>query len=422
MKNDDRLLNEPIHLSNEINPIISLIYQIKSTPIVDQRSFLNVCFDYFQKNQHKLEQIYEFEHFYSIEKCFEWFFTRSFLYDLLKKSLSNLNIEMIYLLRFFVQNLDKQIHSSCVNKIICKGHLLTIDQIEYLMNLDVKQSFYFHNYFIFSSNQEKIIDLFNHRTHSNGLHKVLFRITLKNKSIGIYENEFVLPLFSSFRKTSMIFDKRIWFIDVEVNQQEFFVGQNQQFPIDLPNYLFNQHLFDESQQIYSLLFKQYPRLSSKICHALGLIQQNRGSPLDALQFHLKSFELSSKDDPLRCDYLNHIGILYDQLNDYQQALHFYFRALKKLTNKSCQMKIFNNIAITYAKQKQYEQSLKYFHKSLDLQQQFQIQFDFLHNNLGLIYFYLKDYQQASQQFSLALKLTQSDVFKQIILRNLDFLN
>ena len=86
------------------------------------------------------------------------------------------------------------------------------------------------------------------------------------------------------------------------------------------------------------------------------------------------------------------------------------------------MKIFNNIAITYAKQKQYEQSLKYFHKSLDLQQQFQIQLDFLHNNLGLIYFYLKDYQQASQQFSLALKLTQSDVFKQIILRNLDFLN
>ena len=64
--------------------------------------------DYYHLNHHELDQITEFKDKYQPTKnVFKWFLRETFLQRLLTKSLSTLNLTVLFALRFFIKDTFK---------------------------------------------------------------------------------------------------------------------------------------------------------------------------------------------------------------------------------------------------------------------------------------------------------------------------
>ncbi len=107
-KSDEHKLNEPIKIISDKDDIIPILLEINSS-LIDKRQFLNICWKQYQGNPHEKENIQEFEHLYSSSKALNYFFKETFLYRLLIKSLQIFNIDILFLLRFFLQDIEQQL-------------------------------------------------------------------------------------------------------------------------------------------------------------------------------------------------------------------------------------------------------------------------------------------------------------------------
>ena len=402
---------------NSTRKILSFLFQIKSN-LIDKRELLNLLFNSYQKNSKRLKEIEEFEHFYLSKSSLDYFLNPTFISSIFQKSLQLNNIQFIYLLRFFLQDLNEQLNS-CLNfsNECYKGQLMSMNQIEYLNYLNENQiEFSFNNFLILNENKEEILNNLNNSTNTNSLHKVLFEFQ-SNQLIKIYKTFLILPILTFCKINSIKLEKRIWIINLkitnEINQIDIVE------PIQFGIYLKQIHLYDQSEQIFKLLLKQYPLENSKFYFQLGKLNEEKCLYSQSLNYYLKSIENVSKEDyPI---YLNSTGLIYDYLNDYTNSLNYYFKSLKLIKSNNLKSILFNNIGITYANLKQYHQALEYFQKSLNIEKN-SSRINILYNNIALIYFYTEQFDTCEEYFQLALKSCQLNKKHQgIILQNLAYL-
>ncbi|CAF1570598.1 unnamed protein product, partial [Rotaria sordida] len=146
-KGDEQKLNESIKLKIHNDEIILLLLQINSS-LIDKKYLLNICLKFYENNISELENIREFEHLYSSLNALEWFFNETFLYRLLIKSLHIFNIEILFLLRFFLQDIDQQLRNcTIVSERVYRGQLMTIDQIDFIQQ-SINDKYFRFNLFI----------------------------------------------------------------------------------------------------------------------------------------------------------------------------------------------------------------------------------------------------------------------------------
>ncbi len=65
--------------------------------------------DYNRELTTELRILHEFEHTYSFEKPIWWYTRESFLYKILNKVLHTENIDLLFLFRFFIHDIEKQL-------------------------------------------------------------------------------------------------------------------------------------------------------------------------------------------------------------------------------------------------------------------------------------------------------------------------
>ena len=116
--------------------LIDCLIRMKSNP-TDQKMNLSL----YVKNNikeiiHELKIINEFEKNYSPNRSIWWYTRQSFLYRLLNKALRVQNIDLIYLFRFFIRDIQKQLEKNkCTSTIrVYRGQLMSKDEIEILKN------------------------------------------------------------------------------------------------------------------------------------------------------------------------------------------------------------------------------------------------------------------------------------------------
>ncbi|CAF3835168.1 unnamed protein product [Rotaria sp. Silwood1] len=423
-KSEEQKLNQSIELLINKDEIIPLILQIDSS-LIDKKYLLNICSKFYENNISELENIREFEHLYSSSNALDWFFNETFLYRLLIKSLQIFNIEIIFLLRFFLQDINQQlIYCSTVYERVYHGQLMTIDQIN-LINQSINDKYIrFNSFIIANRNKEQVINSLLNSSNTNDLHRVLFDID--SNQIGKQYKEYIIfPITTYFRIISVNFEKQIWIVKIIVfNSNKSNENENKnKNPFQLAHLLRHIGQLDQSEKLFYLLLNQYPSMNSQCYDGLGRIAQDKGLYDISLNFYLKSLQTVSLKNRAHC--LNNIGCAYDYLEQYEYALQYYSQALTLMKNDIYQAMCLSNMGITYPKNEQYQQALECFQHSLSIREKSlsdnHPDIGISHTHIGVVYSSIGQLDLALKHFNLALKSfssNNSDINQAIVYQNM----
>ena len=120
---------------------------------------------------------------------------------------------------------------------------------------------------------------------------------------------------------------------------------------------FEQNLFDDSIKYLKIASNLYPE-SYEIYHQLGLVYEKLKKYNEAIKYYITANKFNKKKDS---STLNNLGNIYGYLKDYEKAIFFYNQALKCNGDKS---KIYNNLADTYSDIGDLEKTIYCYEQSL----------------------------------------------------------
>ena len=143
---------------------------------------------------------------------------------------------------------------------------------------------------------------------------------------------------------------------------------------------------------------------------IGLVYDNLGQYNKALDYYEKSLGIYKKIDDVRNQgiTLNNIGAVYDNLGQYNKALEYYKKSLeirKKIGDISGEGTTLNNIGLVYNKLGQYSKALEYYEKSLEIKKRIDdVKGEGISlNNIGLVYDNLGQYNKALEYYEKSLE-------------------
>ncbi len=405
------------------NEIISLLLQIPSISI-DKKYLLNICLKEYQKSSNQLESIGDFEHLYLSSNALNYFLNETFLYRLLIKSVYIFNIEILYLLRFFLQDIDEQLKTcSTISGKVYRGQLMTIDQIHSLTQSQ-ENPIRFNSFIIANQNQEQARKSLQNFSNTNNFHRVLFEID-QNQIGKQYKEYIIFPITTIFKIYSVTLENRIWIVKLNVVDNSNQTLQKKDFnSIHLAQYLREIGHLDQAEKLFELLLNQYPSLHSQCYHGLGRIAQDKGFYEISLNFYFKSLQTVSNDERSFC--LNNIGCAYDYLEQYEEALQFYSQASTTMKSDVDKSMCLNNMGITYAKLDQYDQALQCFQDSLSIREKYlspnHPDIGICYTNIGVILSSRDQLDDALKNYQLALKCfsinNSVQIFRAIVYQNM----
>jgi hypothetical protein len=102
----------------------------------DKDEFIVQCTEFFANNLTELEKLKDFHLKYRQEEVFEWYTKDSFIYRLLNKALRTQNIDLLFLYRFFLQDMQSQLALHQEQSTICvyRGQVLSKKEWDELSN------------------------------------------------------------------------------------------------------------------------------------------------------------------------------------------------------------------------------------------------------------------------------------------------
>jgi len=106
-----------------------------------------------------------------------------------------------------------------------------------------------------------------------------------------------------------------------------------------------------------------------------------------------------------------LGLIYDELNNYDSAMFFYLKALEKnkiINNKEEEANIYNAIGNIYFNRFFFEKALINYHQSISINESLGNKRGIARNlgNIGNVFYYQKDYNKAVVYYTKALKMQQ----------------
>lgn len=155
--------------------------------------------------------------------------------------------------------------------------------------------------------------------------------------------------------------------------------------------------------------KYLPEIISALHHA-GLINSKQANYQTALALLYEALELAEASNlEAEADLLLNIGIVYDKIADFNNALDCYEKALtiyKKQKDSLKMASIYNNVGLVYFAKEEPKIALNYFKKSVAIKTKLgQPSYRYNYANYGRIYQHLKNYDSAKYYFSKALSIT-----------------
>ncbi|MFP4338882.1 MAG: tetratricopeptide repeat protein [Cyclobacteriaceae bacterium] len=106
---------------------------------------------------------------------------------------------------------------------------------------------------------------------------------------------------------------------------------------------------------------------------------------------------------------NNLGVVYDYLGDYSQALNMYYKSLEVLKNSDDVESIviaYNNIGLIYFSQKKYDEALKFYQKGIEISEAHHLNtnLSYVFHNLAELHFEKGDHQEALRFFKKSLDI------------------
>ena len=411
LKSDRYRLNERTKLSFHTEPTLSILMNIKST-FVDTRQLLNVARQFFHDNPRQLKRVQEFEHLYSSSSSssspLTWFNETTFLYRFLLKAFHTGNVEMIFLLRFFLQDLDKQLHQCPpATDRVYRALLMSNEQLDQLnRSMKEKKPLRFLSFLVAQRNVEELFTSLEHSTHAiatSSLRRVLVQIE-PNEIGKSYEQCVIFPPQTEFIVQTVRLDRDVWRVTIAMLVSDQLMPQRARTALELAHHLRTVGQLDQAERLFHRLLIEDPSSSAKYYNGLGQVAQDQGLYETSLQFYFKALDLLSRKNRSHC--LNHIGCVYDSLERYPLALEFYSQSLDLMRTPLDRAMCWNNLGITCANNKQWEHAQQCLEYSLAIRQKYladdDVQLGISYANLAVLHASLKQLDRAMDFYQRAL--------------------
>ena len=423
--------------------LIECLLRMKSTS-TEKDELIALCQQYYKGNEVELSLLNEFKKYYSADRALWWYTREAFPYRLMNKALRVLNIDLLFLLRFFLrdvhQQLEQQQSSFCFPLYRCQ--LMSKEEIQLLQN-SIGEYITMNSYFSTSVNRRQALQFLD---YSSDLEQVLFEIDADPQSRHIKpfaditsysyfpeEEEILFMLGSIFQIISVDCDKdELWTVrmvlvsddhhdsSVILNQMKSEYMGHETNILTYGNILRDMGKLDEAEKYYRRFLDQSSKnfLDIANCYcSLGTVASANGKYDESLQWHLDSLEIKTEKlnshDPSIASSYNSMAIVYRKKGDYQKALVSYEKALK-IWKKSLHKNhpkvamCLNNIGAVYEDQKNYPKAFEYYKEALNIAKkceptEYRV-LSAIHNNFGNIYCTLNDYNQALEYYNEGFRL------------------
>jgi tetratricopeptide (TPR) repeat protein len=429
--------------------LIDCLLRMKESTI-EKNDLISLCKEQYKGNPHELSIINDFEKNYTSYRAIWWYTRQSFLYRLLNKALRVQNVDLIYLFRFFIRDINHQLKelNTCSTPIhVYRGQLMVNDELQILKD-SIGKYISINSFFSTSLNRDLAL-VFSR--DSNHCERVLFEIEANPQTndgklfadISTYsyfpdESEVLFMLGSIFRLRDIVLnDDGLWVIGMALSSGndhdlkpifEHMKNQHGQDKTDLLSFghvLRDMGKFDEAENYYRRLLYPLPTDSQELgrCyHALGIIAYEKGDYESSLKWHQNALEQKLRslksDDPQLANSYNSIGTIYERKKDYTRALQSFHKSLNILQqafgDDHPRVAIcLNNIAGIYQTEKRYNEALEYNKRALNIREKHlpadHPDLGASHSNIGITYRCLGQYDLAIDHHNRSLNIHQKSL-------------
>ncbi|CAF1431777.1 unnamed protein product [Adineta ricciae] len=391
---------------------IDILLRIK--PTQEDRDELNFLLHKIYKgNASELAIVKEFDEKYRADDALWWYTRESFVYRLLNKALRVQNIDILFLFRFFIIDLQQQLAKyRCTMPIrLYRGQKMCKDEVQMLRNSIGR--FVSFNSFLSTSTDSSVAHKFLMQTSGEG-ERVLFQIdadpTISTKPFAditqrshfCNEKEVLIMLGSIFRIIDSLH------------------GGGEKNLLSFGNVLAEMGRFDEAEKYYFRLLKHLSADNpdtARCYHGLGNIADEKEDYDASLEWHQKSLQIRTEalraDHPhLAANYIS-IGCAFFNQADYQQAFESFEKAHDIIetafgASHPDVAVCLNNMGCVYEREQKYITALRYHEKALRIRlkclPEYHPDVAQSYHNIGNIYRALREYDVALENYQKALEI------------------
>jgi tetratricopeptide (TPR) repeat protein len=335
-----------------------------------KEEMLTVCRHYYRNNPRLLEDINTFDQTYHIDECIRWYTRETFVYKLINKALRTEDIEQLYIFRYYIADLSKQLAQECKKiktgedeKIyLYRGTTIVKEEIEkFKGNLD--KLIAINGYWSTSRDRSYALTFATKLTHRPDTMAVLFEIECdihdQNDSI-IFADISHLSQFSN--EMEVLFDAGSVF-QIEKIREEM---EN-----DTELYIVQMRTTGKGRDLARKYVEENRRKmegeSPRIM--LSILLKRMGKSEKSLQY--LEYLLTNPDDENIAHIHDRIGVQCRDENKYDLALEYFDKAFDLITKSDVPEKkylaiVLHNKGLVYAKQKMFREALSLYRRALKI--------------------------------------------------------
>lgn len=419
----------------------------------DKAELFAFCRNQYRDDTIQLQTMSRFEQTYDPQFAIHWYTVEGFVYQMVNKALRTHSIHLLYLYRFFIVDLIRQLRQrQCKTAVNAyRGQYLSDEELVLLEGC-IGKMISINSFLSTSARRDVALGFIGDQQVANDLHKVLFEIDavpresmskpfadISDASAHGYEAEVLFSANSIFRIESIRMDAdevhiiRLTLCDddePEVRRISNFVAsrcpRERIDLLDFPNILFEMTNFKDADFYYRYCLHMGPQGSLEICTCydrLGSIAFARNDFAASLQWHEKALHIRSsvhkpRDAHLASSHFN-VGLAQEKLRKFADACRS-FECASQIW-KLDRAKHGTHLARSYRKLGQlsnragkYASALKYYQKVHRLWTHNNVptndaRLGELYYDLGRTYQHLNRNDAALKNYELALKSYQKCV-------------
>ena len=376
---------------------------------------LFACQQYYRDNRRILNDIERFRKEYHPDQCIQWYTKDSFVYKLINKALRTEDIEQLYLFRFYIADLSRQLaiqsrmmKTKSEEKMkLYRGTVVNTVELEILQS-KVGQLFAANGYWSASRSRSSALTFAKKCIHGSDLVTVLYEIEcdLADEDDSIVfadisywsefstEEEVLFDAGSIFRNDAITKKMEddgddLYIIEVRASREgrelarKYIEPNRIQMKEEGPRLMLCTLLRRIGNHQKSLEFLQH-LLKNPADEKLVYIHNRIGKTLrdakryrDALRHFKEAFQLSLNSNPPENVYaayvLHNQGVIYTKQKNYQKALKYYQDAVTILDNEigdhSARLaQFYNSIGRIYRFQGHLDKALEYQRAALQIRE------------------------------------------------------
>ena len=434
-----------LHFQLLIDGLLRLPYNQRS-----RDEFLNLCKDEYEGNNVELSILEEFEKDYVPENALYWYTRHSFLYRMLNKALRVQNIDVLFLFRFFIQDLYQQLRKlqqeqNQTSIRVYRSQLMSKNELD-VLEKSIGQFISTNSFLSTSLDRQKSLSFvsFEH----NDLCHVLFEIdvepylsdetklfaNISSQSEFKNEKEILFMVATIFRVINILQVNGTTVIQMKLCNENYdhdikllfkhMQMENEEYKcLALGRALRTAGMYDKAEQFYNRMLNELADDHPLIAHlwsSIGIVKRAKGEVEISSQWLNKSFkkyeQMENHLGLAKC--LQDLGNIHHMKREFNQAIDKYNQALDKFKellgeqNKSV-ADCLNNLGVIYFEQHKFTVAVRYYTDALTIRERI---FPHTHpdiastlNNIGNVCFLNNEYDRALEYFERALKILEASL-------------